>query len=579
MKKIIFILMCAASFILSGCQSYGSQMPQSGFTAIYDQSAANYLQQATQAAPPAKQDYQLRAVGRLLQDNQLSQAQQLLISINTASLTPAQTNEKNLLSAQLYLLQNQPELALNTLNNIPDVPTLSVNIQRAYYQQLAKADAGMGNQIASAEDLMKLDPLLTDNAQQANRQIIWQTLQQASTTELNAQLHFNTDAITRGWLDLAYVMKMYQGDAIVLSSELQNWETEYPNHPAQYLVTQALASHSATTKSQTVGQVGLLLPETGSLNYAGNAVRSGVMAAYYDTLATSPSHSIQTYSTYSNATSGGASWVIGPLDKTAVTALAQTSLSVPVLALNFTPQQPSSNKLYQFALSPQDEAVQVALKAQHDGYRHVLIIAPATSWGHGVTSAFEQSWQSNGGSIADQFYYTNQNSLDPGIKRLLQISPTGSGALKHRQDADVIFLVADPVTARQVKPLLHFYYANDIPVYATSMVYAGKPNATLDRDLDGIQFCDIPFVIQNSAYMQQVKQQMKQLLPNASPQSYRLYAFGYDAYNLVPLLAHLGNDPSEGYQGLTGKLYLGSNQQVKRQLAWAKFNNGVPVAE
>ncbi len=589
MRKIILILTCALSFIISGCQSYGGSMPQAGYTTVYDQTAANYLQQAAQSTPPAKQDYQLSAVGRLLQDNQLTQAQQLLATIDTSQLTPAQINEKTLLTTHLYLLQHQPELALSTLNQVPDVPTLSQSTQIAYYQLLAQADLGMGNNIASAKDLMKLDSLLSGAAQQQNRQLIWQTLQQASINELNAQLRYTTNVTERGWLDLAYTMKAYQKDPTVLNSELQNWQDEYPNHPANYLVAGHISPYSTPMSADNkIGQIGLLLPSSGNLGYASQAVRSGIMAAYYDNLSTAPTRSVEQYDAngnsvqaYQKAIAGGASWVIGPIAKPEVTALAQTSLPVPTLALNYTDTRPSSSKLYQFALSPQDEAAQVAAKAHQDGHRSALIIAPNTAWGKGVVLAFEQQWQANGGNIADQFYYSSPSDIDPGMKRLLHVVPgaTASAPMKHRQDADVIFLVGDPVTARQVMPLLKFYYAADLPVYATSMVYSGKPNTALDRDMDGIQFCDIPFVIENNAAIQQAKKQMAQLIPNTPAQSYRLFAFGYDAYNLLPILARLGHNPTAGYQGLTGILYLGDNQQVKRQLSWAVFQNGIPQPE
>lgn len=588
MRKIILILACALSFILNGCQSYGGSMPLPGYTSIYDQTADNYLQQAAKSSPPAKQDYQLNAVGRLLQDNQLSQAQQVLNTIDASQLTPAQTNEKTLMTAHLYLLQHQPELALNALNQVPDVPTLSQNIQIAYYQLLAQADLDMGNKIASAEDLMKLEPLLSGPAQQQNHQVIWQTLQQVPINELNAQLRYNTNATERGWLDLAYTMKAYQKDPTLLNSELQNWQEEYPNHPANYLVNTHINPYSRPVSSGTIGQIGLLLPTSGDLGYASQAVRSGVMAAYYSNISTQSGQSVEQYSAnnnpvqaYQKAVTGGASWVIGPLSKSDVTALAETSLVVPTLALNYANVSPSSDKLYQFALSPQDEATQVADKAHQDGHRNALIIAPNTAWGRGVVSAYQQRWQADGGNVIDAFYYSSPSDIDPGIKKLLRVTQgnTASVPLKHRQDADMIFLLGDPVTARQVMPLLKFYYATDLPVYATSMVYSGKPNASVDRDMDGIQFCDIPFVIENTPAIQQAKKQLTQLLPNAPAQSYRLFAFGYDAYNLLPILNRLGHNPANGYNGLTGILYLGDNQQVKRQLKWAVFQNGVPQPE
>lgn len=41
-------------------------------------------------------------------------------------------------------------------------------------------------------------------------------------------------------------------------------------------------------------------------------------------------------------------------------------------------------------------------------------------------------------------------------------------------------------------PLLNYYYAGDVPVYATASVYGGSANPLKDKDLDGIIFATFP---------------------------------------------------------------------------------------
>ncbi|WP_204324437.1 penicillin-binding protein activator, partial [Stenotrophomonas maltophilia] len=41
---------------------------------------------------------------------------------------------------------------------------------------------------------------------------------------------------------------------------------------------------------------------------------------------------------------------------------------------------------------------------------------------------------------------------------------------RSRSDVDMIFLIANPAQARQIKPTFAFHYAGKIPVYATSQV-------------------------------------------------------------------------------------------------------------
>ncbi|NNM59921.1 MAG: penicillin-binding protein activator [Legionellales bacterium] len=586
MKKCALWLMIALLVSVVSCQGYNAaQTPQAGYVATYDKTVETYLEQAAQSTSPVKEDYQLSAAGRLLQEDRVTQAEEILNTLDKEQLTPAQNNHKLLLAAQLNLLQHQPESALATLNQLPDVPTLAQSVQIAYYQQLSLADAQMNNMTASAKDLMSLDALLSGSAQEQNRALIWKTLQEVPTNELSSQIDLTSNSQEKGWLSLTYILKADIHDTARLNTDLQNWQGQYPNHPADAICVSHMSASIPTATQK--GQVALLLPESGNLGYAARPIQGGVMVAYHNALFSDPSRTVQPYpasanavTAYQHAINGGAAAIIGPLSKSEVSALASQSLAVPVLALNFVTTPPSSRNLYQFALSPEDEASQVANKALQDGHTKALIIAPATAWGRNVANAFRQTWQGNGGIVVGEFYSTNQASLDPGIKSLLRVmqGKNSTDALKHRQDADMIFLLEDPVTARQVKPLLRFYYADDLPVYATSMVYSGKPNSLLDNDLNGIQFCDIPFVLANTNAIQAARVQMLQLIPHASAQSYRLFAFGYDAYNLLPRLSTLSNNPSNGYQGLTGMLYM-DNQKIKRQLKWAVFRNGVPVLE
>jgi outer membrane PBP1 activator LpoA protein len=55
----------------------------------------------------------------------------------------------------------------------------------------------------------------------------------------------------------------------------------------------------------------------------------------------------------------------------------------------------------------------------------------------------------------------------------------------------------------------------------------------------------------------------------------RLYAFGFDAYRLVPALR--ASPPATGeISGVTGKLHLDGSNRIRRDLDWAQIRNGVP---
>ena len=141
----------------------------------------------------------------------------------------------------------------------------------------------------------------------------------------------------------------------------------------------------------------------------------------------------------------------------------------------------------------------------------------------------------------------------------------------RRQDIDFVFLAATPQQARQIKPTLAFQYAGDLPVYATSHLYTGTNNPTQDQDLNGIRFCETPWLLNPS---DPTRQQVAAQWPQANGSMGRLYAMGVDAYRLAPRLPELKAVPSLQIDGLTGTLSLNPTQRIERQLQWAEFRNG-----
>src|SRR5690554_7489662 len=92
-----------------------------------------------------------------------------------------------------------------------------------------------------------------------------------------------------------------------------------------------------------------------------------------------------------------------------------------------------------------------------------------------------------------------------------------------------IVLVATPTIARQFKPLFAFYYGGDLPVYAPSIIYGGEPDPGKDRDINNVNFTDIPWVL---AEDNQLREQAQQYLSGTRGQLGRLFAMGADAWQL-----------------------------------------------
>ena len=283
---------------------------------------------------------------------------------------------------------------------------------------------------------------------------------------------------------------------------------------------------------------------------------------------------------YLQAVADGADYVVGPLSKTNVATVAAMSHPVPTLLLNDVDARPNE-RAYQFGLSPTNEARQVAAKARKNGYTRALVISPAGDWGNEVAAAFANQWRANGGRVIDTLHYRQNDDMNAVMRNFLHISESEARGKKlkellgqnieftpsRRQDFDVIFLLAYSSKARQIMPLLKYYYAGDVPVYATSAVYAGGTNIMRDRDLEGIIFCDMPWVFTHQMGSKNWPEQFN---------SYnRLYALGLDSYALSTQLNQLLLFPAMGVNDKSGVLYLSSSQQITRILAWGQFKHGI----
>ena len=492
----------------------------------------------------------------------------------------------------------KPKETLDVLNLLqPHALPQDGQIQYYYWATLAQQQ--LGDYLASAKTAMMLDRLLTSGPfQTKNRLRIWQNLSNLPLEQLTERLNDHLPEVARGWLSLALLSKTYALRSSDMKHAVAQWEQTYPHHPAEELSKTLLPpSVWLGTRGKTLyddsGQhpphrIALLVPLQGPFQEAGQSIRNGFMAAYYNTNGYRPE--VQVYDTsskpiqslYAQAKEEGNDFVVGPLTKENVLAISKRhAMPLPTLALNYGDPDHPPQYLYQFGLSPQDEAQQVAERARHQGYSHGLVIAPDTAWGQGIAAAFTRYWERSGGTIVGSLNYNEKTRLDTGIKHLLKVQESTNRvtALSHilgekvqstpqrRQDADMVFLVGSPRFARQIRPLLKFYYASDLPVYATAYVYSGTPNPLQDRDLDGIIFCDVPWLFANSP----ARQQMPSLWSNTDNNQVRFYALGLDAYTIANRLPQI-----TGIQGATGTLYMDNQGIILRELQWAQFKNGKP---
>ncbi|KTD53583.1 lipoprotein [Legionella santicrucis] len=552
----------------------------------YSKPTSSYLAQAKTQEGIEKQQSLLKAAGHLISEGKWRQGSAILTQ--TSDLTPILADEKNLLLAQIDLIRDRPQKALSQLAKITEQDDLSLYQQVQYHELLAKAYSTAGSSLDSVKERIKLESLITDEENQTNnRRALWLTLMRIPQTELTVlAAKLPEQSVLQGWIQLALISHKYRDHSKSLLAALDQWQSHFSDHPANYILPNPLDS-IANKIHDRPKQVALLLPLSGPLQGPGTAVRDGFMAASKNNQ-DDTSINVKTYDTnsgdvtvlYQKALNEGADYIVGPLTKSQAAAVAALSHPVPTLLLNDS-DAPIQENSYSFGLSPANEAIQVAIKAKNKGYSRALIIAPGNAWGNEIRKSFSQQWQKSGGRIVDTFLYGSNDDLNKKMKDFLQISNSQKRERQirellgqkiqpmtsRRQDFDMIFLLAYPSKARQIMPLLNYYYAGDVPVYATASVYGGSANPLKDKDLDGVIFCDIPWVFAHQAGSRNWPEQFN---------SYnRLYALGTDSYTLATQLNQLMLFPADEAHTGDGILYLKPSQQVAYVLEWGQFRDGL----
>ncbi|MEJ5905771.1 penicillin-binding protein activator [Pseudomonas kermanshahensis] len=521
-------------------------------------------------------------------------AARILEQVPMDTLKPAQQVFASTLGAELAMSRNQPKAALSALSHpsLQRVGELPVEQQARTYSVHAAALEADGQSLAAAQQRILLAPLLSGQAASANNDAIWALVAALPAEQLQQPA---TDPVLAGWTSLALAVKT-AGTLEQQQAAIDAWRKQHPDHPAAQQLPVALVKLKELA-SQPLTKIALLLPQEGPLAGVARALRDGFMAAHFQAQQSGqPAPAVQVFDSsritslddfYRQAQAAGVQLVVGPLEKPLVKKLAANQqLPITTLALNYADAgQTAPPQLFQFGLAAEDEAREVSRRARADGKVRAVALVPSGEWGDRVLAAFRKDWESNGGTLlaaeriaqpvalAQQIADLFQLRQSEGRAKSLQSTVGGNIAAQpsRRQDIDFIFLASTPQQAQQIKPTLNFQYAGDVPVYATSNLYSASGDVNQYNDMNGIRFCETPWLLDTS---NSLRQQVVQQWPQAAGSLGRLYAMGVDAYSLAPRLGQLKALPDNRIQGLSGSLSINANQRIERQLPWAEFAGG-----
>lgn len=579
--------------LIVGCSSTPRQLSE--LPAATDSPVEEILRRADRRDGAEANLLRLHAAQTALNRDQAKEVRRILAMIPQSELPLDQQQRFSQLQARSELTLGQPDAALRAVRHpsLEQLDNLTPQAQLDIQLLRAEAMAASGDYLNAAQERIFIHNLLPEADRQQNLNAIWVALNQTPTEQLRTAAT-SASGETAGWLGLVLIQRDY-GNLDLQVHALQEWQAQYPNHPAVSTPPEAI-SRLLELHAQRPQHIALLLPFNGNLASAADALRDGFLAAQYNALSQGLKQpQISLYDSgaypdlqrfYQQAQTDGVQWVIGPLDRQQVARLAaMPQLPLPTLALNYaddTATPPAG--LFQFGLAPEDEARSAALRAWEDGHRQMAILASHEDWGVRAAQAFAAYWRELGGRLLGYEQIDEPAAIAGQIATLLK-STGGANAPDERstldgelatqatsgQGLDALFLAANPLQAQQIKPTLVFQYAGDLPVYATSHAYRLSLHGAANDDIDGLTIAEIPWLLHNSDRLYDT---VVDSWPAAAGPMGRLYAMGVDAQRIFNRLLQMQEDPEMRIAGATGTLSLDQDGRIHRELSWGEIVDG-----
>ena len=606
-KTLALAALCVATLLLAGCPV----TPRAGGPPSVDkaeqyvragdhaQAAAIYERLAGEAAIADRAEFLLRAARAYIAAGRTADAERVLTSLPHLGLTEQQTIERTLLGMQLAVAQGRADQAWRDISAMP-VPTASAAAAR-YYETRQQVAIATNHVVDGIRAELARERLIAPGEVQAVRAQLLGQLRAAAERGAVLTPPPNTDATVRGWLEAGSIAFDNARNPTLAATRMNSFRARYPTHPSLAALAgePGIGIPEPAPMLENAPHMALMLPLTGRTAAASAQIQDGFMTAYYQ-LAASVRPRLRVYDTGSaavadliaSAKAAGAQFIVGPLTREEVVAAAeQVTTRPPMLSLNFLPaDHPAPERFFQFALSPEDDARAVARFVAASGKRRGVVLTPEGDWGARVLAAFDEELRGAGGYLlgqatfnaADRDYAAsimNVLRTDDSRVRAQRVQASIGQKLefepRRRPDIQFIFAPSPAGAARLLRPQLRYHLAGtggDIPVYSLSDAYEPHPSA--NREIDGVIFPDIPWMLSESGLSAEVRETAARSFGDSNARRGRLFAFGYDAFRIA---SSLQRGSPINPEGLTGTLSLDAEGHVRRELEWVRIKDGAPT--
>jgi outer membrane PBP1 activator LpoA protein len=247
-----------------------------------------------------------------------------------------------------------------------------------------------------------------------------------------------------------------------------------------------------------------------------------------------------------------------------------------------------------FSMRPEDEARQAAMTLSRQNFKHPIVLSQNGIVSKRIAQAFATQWQLVTGNIVGVVDYDTGAQMQDNIKASLSVDKSKiridklksrlnqsiKTQTRNRRDIDMIYLVGTPDQTRLVKPYIDVNispFADTIPIFASSRSHSTQSDYSSNSDLQGLTFTEIPWLLtgEQNAELAILTQQ---LWPKRSDGLSRLFAMGYDSYQLINKIPLMQQVPYLQHWGQTGVIKLGDNNILTRSLLWGTYQRNKVVS-
>ncbi len=600
-----FLITAAATILLQACQSNTSapavKIQEPVTVRINEPVAADYLREAELIATSLSTDISqsnafsryadlvLSATKLFVAQNDIGLADDTLTRLDPFWREPTRLNRDQIniyhrLRATIALAQSRLEQALEA-SKLVSSPGVSD------WRLRADICSSMRDFVCAANNLIDVQE---QTGEQTQNEAIWQALK--NTDELP-----KSDAMTplqeSWWALRREVLNGIDATPSAVKQRMQwlAWRQTNFMHPAAQNPPQQLLR----LETYRPKRLAILLPLSGDLSYAGQAVRDGYLAAYLTDRAagsqrinkrnaqarqptvTSLLNTAVFYDTesapiaelFGDALEAGADLIVGPLLKERAERLASlaATTATPTLLLNYLdssgtqgrkvdPQ--STPQIMQLGATIEDEAKSLIEALGRMNHENVLIISNNQGWAYRANSVMASEWP----YALTNASFNNLKELTGAVGRSMQVAASEERHRKlaalieqpleflarARKDLDAIVALTDHQESLALLPVLQFHFAEGIPVYATSLSARGQQL----EQLAGFNVTEIPLLAKPDTDFKT----LQQLFPITANPIAELYALGFDAYRISTWL-----DATDSASPHTSFPYNGALGQIKHQ--------------